>query len=633
MKNNILAFILSLLAFNLTNAQSFNERIDLETIKSSKVKTKPINNKATGDTLWYEDFAGGLPSCWSVVNNSPNNFQWQWDTLYRAGMWTQAVTRINSSTASNGFMLLPMDFYNTPASGMNIVMDTYFQSCAIPLTPKPNVELRLQQFYRFCCTSNSSAIIQVSTDSFATFTQYDLNSRSPWNSSPNVENISINVSSVLANSSVAYLRVYLTGLSHYFWMIDDIALVEGPGQELSNVNLTSGTSYMYDPFLTLQPLLHARNIGFRANVQNVTGSTITGTNLDIEVYHTNSPSGSNQVYSNTASINGNGVLAPFEVDTVLVNSPAFFPSQKGNYRTDFRASSTQYPIPDSASYTFSIGDTVFARDNDSSGSRTGPSRFVDGNSVPGGTADGDRMGLLFNIDSLSGVNTTFSSISMFVSPDSTNIGSVIRPVIWEYNENNLTSTINSAFGREVASSSQGYTITANQLNSWQTFTIDTGLNFMRNNNHGQFVVGWEMIGGTSGGSKFTVGNDISALVNSPILSCFLGFGHDTSNSWGWALAVPMIRLNSSSLLVGIHEAQPSENHFAIHPNPSKDIFRFSVSEKIKNLRVYDVNGRLIINRENSIENEIDLRGREKGIYFIKIETEKGRVLSRKVMLN
>jgi hypothetical protein len=141
-----------------SNAQIFppDDEINFPSSSSFLSKNKTNNNKAFGDTLWSEDFAGGLPIGWSIVNNNSNNLQWQWDTVYRSGQFTMNVPAINSTTVTNGFMLVAIDFYNTPITSLTNV-DSYFQSGAIVINPSQSVELKLQQFSNFCCSTSGKS--------------------------------------------------------------------------------------------------------------------------------------------------------------------------------------------------------------------------------------------------------------------------------------------------------------------------------------------------------------------------------------------------------------------------------------------------------------------------------------------
>ena len=596
-------------------------------------KTKTKTNKAFGDTLWSEDFAGGLPIGWSIVNNQGmGNLQWQWDTIYRQGQFSRNVSAINSTSSSNGFMLLPMDWFNTPIPAFAAVTcDTYFQSPAIPITSSLSVELRLQQFYRFCCWNGAKIVAQVSVDNFQTFDEYNLNSLFVNQMSSNVEFASVNVSRTLAYQDTAYLRFYINGLSHYFWMIDDLALVEGDqGVEIESINFYQ-PQLAKGPFPLISPLNYLKDVGFKATVKNVTGVPLSGVNLNIAVNqsrNSNGSPGAGLVYSTNIQANNNGSLTPFYVDTVFSNAPFFTPSLRGEYKVSSTATSNQFPRADSAELSFTVSDTVFGKDFNSPSGIIGTNGYVTW--VP---VNGDKLGTLYYIDSTVS-SVQFSSVSFYVSNDPVNIGSVIRPVIWEYSSAlaYATGRIDTAFGRELASSLIPYTVSSADTNQWITLSLDTGVAILRTSNVGEFVVGWEVVGGAPTGSSFSVWNDSKAELVSPNFSTFVSLGHlPTQPNWGWRGGAPMIRLNVKPLLVGEEEVDLNRSQLKIYPNPSNGSFTIKNAKSIQTFEIYNINGQKV--QVELFNNQLDLTNQPKGIYLLRVLLESGEVLSKKLMKN
>jgi len=596
----------------------------------SVTKVKQKSNKSYGDTLWSEDFNGGLPTGWSIVNNNPNNFDWQWDTIYRPGQYSRNIPTINSSSSGNGFMLLPMDFFNTPIPGFAAVsFDTYFQSPAIPINPKVSVELRAQQFSRFCCSSANRMVVQVSSDNFSTFDEYPMNTYPTNQTSPNVENFKLSISQTLAGEDTAYLRFYVQSASHYFWMIDDLALVEGNGQQIESANFYK-PSLSKGPFPIISPTNYLNDIAFEASVKNSTGDTITGVNLGVEVNHVKNVNGSGGVglvYATNQLANNGGVIDMQRVDTIRTSAAPFYftPLLFGDYEVDFFANSIEYPTRDSAKLRFVVSDTVFGRDFSSPSTPVGTAGA--GTWVP---VNGDCLGSLFYIDSIQ-QNVQFSSVSFYVSNDYDNIGAVIRPVIWEYNSDTAFATgIVNGFGRELASSLSNFTVTANDTNTWVSLKLDTGIAMSRITNVGEFVVGWEMVGGAPSGSSFSVWNDLSAREVAPNVSHFMSLAHlPTQPNWAWLRAAPMVRLNIKPLLVGIDKFSQGESSIQISPNPSNGVFQIKSEWVIQAIEIFDVEGSVIdVNFQN---NSFDLRYQKAGIYFVRILGENGNWFSEKVV--
>ena len=65
-----------------------------------------------------------------------------------------------------------------------------------------------------------------------------------------------------------------------------------------------------------------------------------------------------------------------------------------------------------------------------------------------------------------------------------------------------------------------------------------------------------------------------------------------------------------------------ESGFTLYPNPISSSFRINTEEKIERVLVYDITGKIQLEKCNN-EKVIDLpSGIANGIYFVRIETEK-----------
>jgi hypothetical protein len=414
-------------------------------------------------------------------------------------------------------------------------------------------------------------------------------------------------------------------------MIDDLALVEGDqGVEIESINFYQ-SQLAKGPFPLISPINYLKDVGFKATVENVTGVPISGVNLNVAVNqsrNSNGSQGAGLVYSTNIQANNNGSLTPFYVDTVFSNTPFFTPLLQGEYKVTASASSSQFPRTDSAELSFTISDTVFGKDFNSPSGIIGTNGYVTW--VP---VNGDKLGTLYYIDSTVS-SVQFSSVSFYVSNDPVNIGSVIRPIIWQYSSAlaYATGRIDTAFGRELASSLIPYTVSSADTNQWITLSLDTGVAILRTSNVGEFVVGWEVVGGAPTGSSFSVWNDSKAELVSPNFSTFVSLGHlPTQPNWGWIGGAPMIRLNVKPLLVGLSETDLNGAQIKVHPNPSNGTFTLEHSASIQTFEVYNVNGQKV--QVELFDNQLDLTNQPKGIYLLRVQMENGEVVSKKLMKN
>lgn len=74
------------------------------------------------------------------------------------------------------------------------------------------------------------------------------------------------------------------------------------------------------------------------------------------------------------------------------------------------------------------------------------------------------------------------------------------------------------------------------------------------------------------------------------------------------------------------------NEFTVYPNPTNNLINISKSNiEIKNVKLIDVTGKVIYSNNNT--QPIDVRSFSKGLYILKIESQKGGVSSKKVIVN
>ena len=88
------------------------------------------------------------------------------------------------------------------------------------------------------------------------------------------------------------------------------------------------------------------------------------------------------------------------------------------------------------------------------------------------------------------------------------------------------------------------------------------------------------------------------------------------------------RLNFSSLA----NSNFSNNEIQIYPNPTSDYLNINTSENIKAVTVFDFLGKQIISKNTfSNQEKIDLSNYNSGIYFVKIESENGKLEIKKII--
>lgn len=80
-------------------------------------------------------------------------------------------------------------------------------------------------------------------------------------------------------------------------------------------------------------------------------------------------------------------------------------------------------------------------------------------------------------------------------------------------------------------------------------------------------------------------------------------------------------------------SSPDEVGTAVYPNPVRDRIFIRDNRKIKQVSVWDMNGRRVISVNRAYENGIDVNGIPAGVYVVNVEDDKGKTRSRKIIIN
>lgn len=345
---------------------------------------EPANNeRAGGAVVWSEDFANGLAGnngigAWTT--SGPNGNIWKRAVSGPVGGYTTAVSRIQSLTVSNGYMLFNSDSANctwvgntpTPLPAASFTnWEGSLESPVLDLSASPFVELVFQQRLRYCC-GDSPQLLEVSTDGGATWpSSFDIAENWIANEPTlsNTETYRLNlVDAISADPSNVRFRFRHSseaGSSHYHWQIDDVSIVELYEYDLrmTNAGLTNWdpiAATSYDSLgYTIYPVSQLRTMGLNVNVMNngsaqednmVVNFTVTG------------PGGAVALDQDQEQ----DPLAPGEERKVFVNPSFTPPAADGLYEVEFNAfadQTDQTPEDNSATKSFRISQNLYARDN------------------------------------------------------------------------------------------------------------------------------------------------------------------------------------------------------------------------------------------------------------------------------
>ncbi|MFP4289331.1 MAG: T9SS type A sorting domain-containing protein [Bacteroidales bacterium] len=266
MKNSTLlfAFVFSLINLMPGSAQTYPEKL----IISPNTET-PEPKIPKGEIFWSEDFSDGLPNDW--LNMNLNGFcAFSYTTKGPQGPLSIGIPALNSFTPQNGFMILDSDLCNAETSN-SLLTDAFLQTPAISFSEwetSPNT-LYFAHNFRYCCSSSQTHInVQVSTDSLE-WHVFDVKNGVPSNSiSSNAIYQTIDLSDILEGADQLWIRFHKAGASHYWWMIDDVMLMNAQPSEpvISKVQA--------ERYYTKIPQGQQQDMGFAVDVTNDGNTTL-----------------------------------------------------------------------------------------------------------------------------------------------------------------------------------------------------------------------------------------------------------------------------------------------------------------------------------------------------------------------
>ena len=625
----IFATVFSLIICSTLIAQSNIQR-GFENIKAQltpqikstakSIKTTP-NDKAPGDTLWSEDFTNGLPAGWYVQDNTGNNYHWVINSSPISNITSTPSGYTDSqpisSNSGGNHMLLFSDEYNRvqlATTGTTTDMNSYFQTTGIQVNNAPSLAVSFQQKHRRCCsiTPPPEVVLSVSTDStFATnFQEYDLIlgvSQSIQSADP--MDVSINISAIAANyTGKIWLRFHIkSGISHYFWMIDDIALVELPTNDI----ITTAASYGFTPIgnyglqYTRIPVNHLQPIDFSMRIDNIGYADQTGTNLTVDIndgtssiFNQSTPDITFPALSNN-TLDMNNIWTP----PATIGIPYTITMDVFSDSVDYTPNNNTYTFPpfQVSQYTYAIDD--YSNSPGNGGTQTDPNGATE-----------HEIGNYFEAV----VNDNASGVE-FLAGTNTTIGINIYAVLYKYSAGSHTEIARSA----------NYVITAEDTTTPKTLLLVDNITgtcplFQKDSLY--------FIAIHSYNSSFQIATSgTGPLPNTPTkYHSTVSFPNRAAATTTYQLTTtPIIRLKFEPWFCSTNIVKISkQTKFNIFPNPNNGVFNINFSSnenKNVTLTVKNVIGETVltetVNVSGNTNHQISLADYSKGIYFLTVGNE------------
>ncbi|MFA6129262.1 MAG: T9SS type A sorting domain-containing protein [Bacteroidales bacterium] len=436
----LLSFLMSAASFAQILQNSPGARISLQNEASQL--TVPAA-KGGGDIIWQTTFnwanpadprGWSLPDGWEIKDNLDLGNLWVWIKDTVKGQFTNERAPSYFATRSDGFIAVPMDGYNfRDGISTNNPSDTYIMTPLINCSNAPSVVIKLNQYYRFCCENNNTGHLElmVTNDNGSHWATYDLSYGIGHNTFTPVKYRSpeINISDVAAGMPNVRIKIYFHEVPYYFWAIDDLMLTEAFDNDLVLEDSWSEVNMGFD-----SPIGHTNYIPFTQMGMNSTvagkigdyqfrGAMLNSGVADAEDARLNVKALKNgtQVYTGNSPVS---TIWTIERDT-LNTTDVFSPDGYGDYRFDLTASSANgedKPVNNSASYFFTVNDTLYQRSDMSAESGTYTGVWANGNT------GGDLLSVRYDIQTPCEVN----SISAYLYSFTQSINPTFQFVLLKY---------------------------------------------------------------------------------------------------------------------------------------------------------------------------------------------------------
>ena len=445
-----------LLAFIAFSVFSFAQIANVQCEKKSanydfeKISIPQNSDKNAGDIFWEEDFdslewdtytIGTMPEGWSIYDGNGEGYYWRWSLEGPRGAYTSpdpggagsfvpnnTFPPLYEGTHENGFIMLEADYFNTAGDGSMVPapvgMDSYFQIDSIDLSAAPGVTLQYKQMFRWCCNASNTLSVFVSADydpgnpGAAHWTEYDTRINTPVNEHAFTEErfMQHDITSVAAGQQKVTIRFHMDDASHYYWIIDDIKLVE---PNVNDIVLDfSWFDYIYahstaagaDPqkdwnggYTMIPEGQEGEFVTFRAAVTNFGIADQTNVVLNAHILKNDI-----EIESMTSTpLNINTTLK----DTLIIE-PSWTPPGLGYYQVSTTVTmdlADQDPSNNGYEYKFWITDSTFSRSYDVLDNYGSCST----NDLVGGGSEGDALAIRYDV--IDTVDVT--SISIHISDD------------------------------------------------------------------------------------------------------------------------------------------------------------------------------------------------------------------------
>ena len=598
------------------------QEIEKDIVNVHKNLKQTVNNDKSATVIWAEDFGNGFPSSWDrVTSNVSGGFatcNWVWSDdgswgNFSGGGTASPDAAINSTTASNGFLISDIDsanhFANGQPSGSNYeYIDSYFITEAVNTVGYPSVSLEFEHNFRF--NNSIDLVVSVSNDSVSWIDFFVQGSATNNQESADPELLNLNISCVAGDQPTVYVKVGWSARV-YYWMIDDMRIIETPNNVLELVETnyggwfttptTEGYGLDYSFFPLNQAIAHP--YVFEGVVKNLGGQPQT-TKLNIDVFDVNGV-GIFSATSNDSILSPQDAACDFD-ERVFKGVSGFVPSSIGEYQFNLWGSSDS-ALTDTISMVSTVTDDVYGRDNGNQYDEYGLGR----------SCGGMIIGTYFDVFTADNAK----SLSVYID-DKSVPGAEIYAAIYEIDSNN---------DKYLLEESSNYTLLASDIGSWIELPFDNTIS-LSEQTYMAAVGGFVHPFDTSLVAMSRTARPTTCYIQKN--GC-LNTGQSLGN-WYWLSRVPMIRMNMG--MASSVEENIFQGSLEIYPNPADDKFVLefnNVNPDSYHIVIRNVFGQTIFDEKTRVsgfyKKGIEVSNFAKGIYFVSVSSSLYEITEKLVL--
>ena len=566
------------------------------------VKTLP---SAKSVAIWSDDFSDA--STWVIDHDaSACDLDWQIG-IGLAPSGSYAIAAMASTTYENGSAMIDSDLYGGAEGGSDIEDSWITTANPIDLSANPNVVLQFETWYKkynsetcFIVTSTNNTDWPDLTPDFDATTNTNV-----YEAFPGVDEMPsnptewrLNISPSTGGESTVWVRFHWTGTYGYAWMLDDVAILEQPANDIvlnsAWVSTTGGYEYGRTPSAHVKDTLVLGGEVFNFGINDQTNVEITMDVNNAAGASVLSESATIATLDNDSTVYAEAIMTGFSLGEGMYELTTIASSDADNSNGTNFVNNTYTRNFEVSKNLFSI-DGIGVYDNDML-----TTNYI-GTNWGNGTIVMARYELLVPTDVV-GLELGLTSLS--------DVGGQVFPFL--VTEETIGTDDMSSSNR-LAENEDGVMITQGHLDSGILFAdlVATTLE------PGVYYACVELYNGPNEDDRVYILDD--ETVAQPGNASMFHYIDDATNYTNGTAAA--IRLAIDDFEVGIEEAKTAL--FSVSPNPSNGVFTV-IANNADNytLEVINILGEVVSTKsiEGAINETINISNLNAGVYLVKVSS-------------